>query len=118
MPEIEDAGASLIAVSPETPKTTEDLVLAKELNFPVLSDRGAQVADSYGLVFALAESLRPIYAEFGIDIPASNGDDTFKLPLAATYVIRQDGTIAWAHVSSDYTTRAEPSDILDALNEL
>ena len=91
--------------------------MAQGLNFPVLSDPGAAVASDYGLVFVVPESLRPVYAEFGIDIPASNGEDTFRLPLAATYVIRPNGTIAWAHLSTDYTTRAEPAEILEALED-
>lgn len=111
-------GASLVAVSPQSPTTTAEQVQADELDFPVLSDSGARIADSYGLVFELPQSLRPIYKNFGIDIPGSNGDDTFRLPIAATYVIDTDGTITWAYLSTDYTTRAEPDDILDALDEL
>ncbi len=118
MPEIESYGATLVAISPQTPETSEDLVDAKKLTYPVLSDEGARTAERYGLVFELDESLRPIYKNFGIDIPTSNGDDTFRLPLAATYVIAMDGSVSWSYVSTDYTTRAEPLDILDALAEL
>ena len=92
--------------------------MAKQLTFPVLSDARAQVASQYGLVFELPEYLRPVYAKFGIDIPASNGDDSFRLPLTATYVIARDGTVAWSFVSADYTKRAEPADILRALDAL
>ena len=107
-----------MAISPQTPQTTEDLVDAKKLTYPVLSDVGAATADRYGLVFELDESLRPIYGNFGIDIPSSNGDETFRLPLAATYVIDTNGKVTWSYVSTDYTTRAEPLDILDALADL
>lgn len=112
------AGATLVAVSPQSPQTAAEQVQAEELDFPVVTDAGAMVADRYGLVFELSESLRPIYDNFGIDIPGSNGDDSFRLPLAATYVIDQNGMIKWAFVSTDYTTRAEPGDILDALEDL
>ncbi len=118
MPDIESYGATLVAISPQTPQTTEDLVDAKKLTYPVLSDAGAQTADDYGLVFELDPALVPIYANFGIDIPGSNGDDTYRLPLAATYVIDQGGKVSWSYVSTNYTTRAEPQDILDALAEL
>lgn len=66
----------------------------------------------------LPENLRPVYEQFGIDLPAANGDDSFELPIPATYVIDKDGKIRWAHVSTDYTTRAEPSDVVQALDAL
>jgi peroxiredoxin len=98
-----------------TPESTLDMSAAAKLDFPVLSDVGNKTARAYGLEFVLPAYLRPVYEKFGIDIPTSNGEDTFKLPVPATYVIDQDGIIRWAHVDLDYRTRAEPSDILEAL---
>lgn len=69
-------------------------------------------------MFTLPEYVRPVYAKFGIDLPAANGDDSFELPVTATYVIDKDGVIRWAHVDLDYRTRAEPRDILRALAKL
>jgi hypothetical protein len=40
------------------------------------------------------------------------------LPVSATYIIDQKGTIAWAFVDADYRNRAEPADILQALKAL
>ena len=82
------------------------------------SDVGNVVARSYGLVFALAESLRPLYKGFGIDIPASNGDDTYELPVPATYVIEASGVIRYAYAEADYTLRAEPAEVLEAVKAL
>ena len=64
------------------------------------------------------EELRPLYTQWGIDLPAANGDDSYQLPLPATYVIKQDRTIHACYVNKDYTSRMEPQDILDALNSL
>ena len=77
-----------------------------------------QVAQQFGLVFALSESLRPIYAEFGIDLPKSNGTDTFELPVPATFVIDSSGTIRAAHINADYKQRMEPAEIVKALREM
>lgn len=76
------------------------------------------MARKFGLVTVLPESLRPVFKNFGIDLPAANGEDSFELPIPATYVIDKDGKIRWAHVSIDYTTRAEPSDVVKALDAL
>ncbi|MGD1851609.1 MAG: alkyl hydroperoxide reductase [Cyanophyceae cyanobacterium] len=70
------------------------------------------------MVITLPEELRPIYAGFGIDLPAHNGDDTFELPIPATFVIGKDGAIALAFADADYTQRAEPDAIIAALDKL
>ena len=101
-----------------TAESSQDMQAAASLTFPVLSDLGNEVARAYGLVFTVPESIRPHYEKFGIDLPATNGDDSFELPVPATYVIDSGGTIRWAHVDLDYTKRAEPADVLKALDDL
>ncbi len=118
LPEITAAGATLIAVSPQTPDNSLSTVEKNELTFEVLSDVNNGIARNYGLVFQLPESLRPIYTSFGIDLPAHNGDETFELPIAATYVIATDGTVAHSFVDADYTKRLDPADIVAALQKL
>ena len=115
LPEIESQGARLVAISPETPDHALTTAESHDLGFEVLSDAGNQVARKFGLVFTLAEELRPIYAGFGIDIPAYNGDETFELPMPATYVVSGDGIICYAFVNADYTKRAEPDEVVRAL---
>jgi peroxiredoxin len=115
LPEIEALGAHLVAVAPELPDKSLSTSEVNALAFEVLSDVGNKVAREFGLVFSLAEELRPIYASFGIDIPAYNGDDTFELPMPATYVIDTDGTILHAFVDTDYTKRLEPAEIVEIL---
>jgi peroxiredoxin len=111
LPDFLRHGANLVAVSPETPDHSLSTAEKLGLPFEVLSDAGNRVARRFGLVFAVAESLRPVYSQFGIDIPSYNGDHSFELPLPATYVIDQNGTVAYAFVNTDYKRRAEPSDI-------
>lgn len=115
LPEIETLGAKLIAISPETPDNALTTAEKHNLRFEVLSDVGNKLARDFGLVFALAEELRPIYKSFGIDISAYNGDELYELPIPATYIINSDRTIRYSFVNADYTQRAEPSEILEAL---
>ncbi|WP_031480129.1 peroxiredoxin-like family protein [Maridesulfovibrio frigidus] len=118
LPEIEAAGAKLVAISPETPDNSLSTREKNEIAFDVLYDEGNKVAESYGLVFTLSDDLRPIYDKFGINIPEFNGEDTFKLPVPATYVISTHGIVAYHFVDADYTKRLEPSDIIKALKEI
>ncbi|WUX61310.1 hypothetical protein OG522_20540 [Streptomyces sp. NBC_01431] len=60
--------------------------------------------------------LGALYDTFGFDLRRVNGGHSRTLPLPATYVIDRDCTIRWAFVDTDYTVRAEPADILAALD--
>ena len=118
LPEIHAAGGRLLAISPEMPDYTRDFIKTEGIDFPILTDTGNAVAQRFGLVFNLPEVLRPIYADMGIDLPARNGDESFSLPVPATYVINVQGIVCAAHVDVDYTRRMSPATILDALRVL
>ncbi len=117
LPEIEALGAQLVAVSPQQPDASAATVERSALTFEVLSDAGNAVARQYGLEFELPRELRPIYSNWGVDLEASNGDDSYTLPMAATYVIDTDGTILEAFVDADYTKRMEPENVIAALEK-
>ncbi len=118
LPEIERAGAKLVAISPETPDNSLTTREKNKLAFDILFDQSNKVAKSFGLVFQLPEVLRPVYVKLGIDIPDHNGDDTFELPMPATYIINQEGKILYHFFDADYTRRSEPGEILETLRNL
>jgi peroxiredoxin len=118
LPQIEATGARLVGLSPETPDHAMDTAERNEINIDILSDVGNQIAERMGLVFEISQALRPIYEKFGIDIPAFNGDESFKLPVPATYIIGQDAKILYHYVNADYTQRQEPSEIVSILKSL
>ncbi|MBE0379322.1 peroxiredoxin-like family protein [Pseudoalteromonas prydzensis] len=115
LPDFKALGAQLVAISPQLPDASLSTAEKNALEYNVLSDVGNLVAAQFGLVFTLDERLKPIYAQFGLDIPQANGDDSFQLPLPATYVVNQQGIITYAFATEDYTLRAEPSDVLNSL---
>ena len=79
--EINALGASLIGISPEKPKVSLETNKKFELQFDVLCDVGNKVARDYGLLMTVDETLRPLYDDWGIDVPAANGDDTISSPV-------------------------------------
>jgi len=118
LPEIKATGARLIGMSPESPEHAQDTAAQNNIGIEILSDAGNVVSENMGLVFSLAEELRPIYHGAGLDIPAHNGDDTFLLPVPATYIIGMDGIIKFDFINADYTHRLEPQDIVAILKEM
>lgn len=111
-------GARLVAVSPQIPDESLSLTEKHALAFDVLSDIGSDTAKQYGLAFDLPDDLGAVYDRLGFDLQRVNAGHPRTLPLPATYVIDREGTIRWAFVDSDYTRRAEPADILAALDFL
>ena len=118
LPAIRALGARLIAISPETPDNSMTTAEKHRLEFDVLSDTGNNTARDYGLIFTVYEEMRPLYLKWGLDVPASNGDNSWELPVPATYVLDSNGVVRTAHVDKDYTRRMEPEAIITALRSL
>lgn len=118
LPAIRASDATLLAISPQTPVQTYATAQKFNLGFDVLSDLGNRVAATFGLVLSLPEMLRPIYTNFGFDLPSHNGDESYELPMAATYVLDRNGLIRLAFTDTDYTKRLEPAEIIACLQSL
>ncbi len=116
--QIKQAGASLVAITPELPDASLSTSEKNSLDFKILSDVEANYARTLGLVFTLPEALRPIYANFGIHIEKHNGRKQFDLPLAATFVINAEGIIVSAWVDADYTRRQEPEEVVSIIQSM
>jgi peroxiredoxin len=116
--EIRSLNATLIGISPETPDNSLTTAEKHQLEFDVLSDLGNKTARSYGLIFTVYEEMRPLYLKWELDVPAFNGDNSWELPVPATYLIDKDRVIRAAHVDKDYTKRMEPDLILAELRKL
>ena len=117
LPEIRSAGASLVAISPETPDNSLSTAEKNHLEFEVLSDQGNKVARAYGVAYKIPKVVADQF-KGRLDLAKYNGDDSGELPLGVTYVIDREGIIRYAFVDADYRKRAEPSDVLAALRNL
>jgi peroxiredoxin len=116
--EIAARGASLVAISPQTAPNSRKSQRDNKLGFPILSDPQADVANAFGIRFALPDYLIEVYKAFKNDLPLINNDPSWVLPMPARYVIGTDGVIAYAEVNPDYTQRPDPSELLPALERL
>jgi len=118
LPEMNALGARLVAISPQLPDGSVSTTEANNLTFAVLSDVGNKVAHSFGLVWSLPEELRAALRSNNKALPGINGDDSWELPVPATYVIARNGRVALAAIDVDYRHRLEPDAILTALRAL
>ena len=118
LPQITGLGGRLLAISPQLPDRSLSTAETNALTFDVLSDVGNHAARSFGLVYTLPEELRAALRSNNKALPGINGDDSWELPVPATYVIAPDRNVALAYVDVDYRNRLEPDAILSALGSL
>lgn len=118
LPQISALGARLVAISPQLPDNSLDTVNKNALTFDVLSDVGNDVARRYGLVYSLAEEIRSALRSNNKALPSINGDESWELPVPATYVIARDRRVALAYIEVDYRKRLEPEALLTCLKSL
>jgi peroxiredoxin len=109
--QIERAGAALIAISPQTVKQSFFMHDQYKLRFSLLSDAGNKVARQFGLTYRVPAAQEAIYRRAFVNLPLANGDESWELPIPATYILDRDGTVLYASANEDYTERPEPAEI-------
>jgi peroxiredoxin len=121
-PRVRASGTLLIAISPQLPRQNDFTVQQHSLTFPVLSDAGCHVAESFGVAYTVPDRMRQHLRSIMINIPFVHGDQgevTWRLPLPATFVLKltADGqaTIAFAEAHADHRVRPDPVDVLAAI---
>jgi peroxiredoxin len=115
LPDIKSASASLVAISPQTVQQSFFMVDQHRLRFPLLSDINNQVAQQFGIAHRVPAYQQSVYQRAMVNLPFANGDDSWRLPIPATYIIDRDHTILYASANPDYTERLEPAEILEKL---
>ncbi len=110
--------AQLVAISPQLPKYSKQVVKKHHLGFPILSDFNNTVAERFGLTFTLPERLQAIYTDLGLDLPRFNGTESWQLPIPGRFMTDKKGIIRMVEAHPDYTRRPEPSAIIDYLQSL
>lgn len=118
LPQIQSLGASLVAISPQTPDNSLTTVEKNALSFEVLSDLNGYFAADYGVMFSLTREDRELFFAAGNDLTQVNGHDSWLLPAPAIFIIDEAGVIRHAHVDGDFTRRMEPAAVLAGLEAL
>ena len=113
--QIERAGATLVAISPQTVQQSFFMRDQHRLGFALLSDAGNQVAREFHLTYRVPDYQQAIFRKAFLNLPFLNEEESWELPIPATYVLERDGSVIFASVNEDYTARPEPLAILQVL---
>jgi peroxiredoxin len=119
LPAIRERGAQLVAISPQSQLNSRKSQRENKITFPILADRGNEVAAHFGLRFQFPDYLIELYRDaFKNDLARINDDPSWTLPMPARYVIGKDSVIAYAEVNPDYTRRPDPEELLPVLRAM
>jgi AhpD family alkylhydroperoxidase len=117
LPQLKALGASLVAISPQIAANSRKSLRQNKLSFPVLNDSGNDIAAAFGIRYQMPDYLIDLYKSLKNDLPVFNGDDSWTLPLPGRFVIDTDGTVLYAEVDPDYTSRPETELLLPSLKQ-
>jgi peroxiredoxin len=113
--QVRESGGLIVAIGPQKQAQSDYMCGQYGLRFPVLTDPGCALAEKFGLVYTVPKDLRDYYETTFVNIPFINGDESWRLPLPATYVIGKDRKILFAEGHADFRVRPEPEEVLAAL---
>ena len=116
--EIAASGGLLVAVTAEDKGGALATKRDRKLDFEILCDLDNGLSLAFGLLFRVPLDFRDNYREIGIEFPVIYGNESWFLPVPATYVIGRDGVIKHAYVNPDFRERLEPGEIISVLENL
>ena len=86
-----------------------------KLGFPCSAIRATAWLVSLGLSYRVPDYQQAVYRRVFINLPFANGDESWELPIPATYILDRNGSVLFSSVNADYTERPEPAEILSQL---
>jgi peroxiredoxin len=112
---IRDKGATLLAVTPETPENIIKTTGKTNAMFSILHDDNLKIMKAYDVSFEVPENTLTRYRNTGIDIEEANGKNGKFLPVPAVYIIDKESTITYRFFEPDYKKRPSVKEILSNL---
>ena len=112
---ISQEGGRIVAIMPDRQQFSSELKTKGELPFPILTDMDNGYALSLNLAIWVGDEMQRIMTDRRQDVPAYQGNDSWMLPIPATFVVGQDGRIKARFVDPDYRKRMAIDDLLAAL---
>jgi peroxiredoxin len=119
-------GALFVAISPQTTRQNNFALQQHGLDYPLLSDPGAAIAEKFGIAYTIPPEHRRYFQSILVNIPFNNAglsyhnatEASWRLPLPAVFIIDRNNTIVFAEAHADFRVRPEPTDVFAALNQL
>jgi len=110
-------GAQLVAVMPERQQFAAEFKADAGSRFPVLTD----IDNGYALMLSLAIWIGPdlerLLSSFGRSLPDYQGNESWMLPIPATFVVGTDGRVAARFIDPDFRRRVSVEELIRVLED-
>jgi peroxiredoxin len=116
-PRIEAAGGRVVAIVPDRQHYADQIRDEAEGRFPILVDMDNGYAMSLNLVFWVGEEMRRFMTEAGVRLSEYQGNDSWMVPVPATFVVGTSGVIRERFVDPDYRKRMTVERMLAAFRD-
>jgi len=94
-------GAGIVSIMPEKQSFTK-IVRERGVPFPILSDIDGAYSLELGLCYYVGDELVDLLRARGHGMPAFQGNDSWFLPVPATFVLNAQGKIMARHIDPDF----------------
>jgi peroxiredoxin len=113
--EIVSEGGQIVAIMPDREQFATTFKAEGNVRYPVLTDMDNGYALALNLAIWVGEEMQSILAAGKRQLPIYQGNDSWVIPVPATFVVRRDGTIEDRFIDPDYRRRMAVEDLLKAL---
>ena len=113
-PQIKAAGGEVVAIVPDRQRYADQIREEAEGHFPILVDMDNGYAMSLNLVFWVGDEMRRFMTEAGVNLAEYQGNESWMVPIPATFVVGRDGVIKARFVDPDYRKRMTVETMLTA----
>jgi len=114
---IKGKGATVIAITPESPENISLTVRKTNANYSLIYDKGLKIMNAYKVAYQEDDKALKAYKGYGIDLLEANGNNGANLPVPAVYIINKQGKITYRFFDVNYTKRSSIKEILAHLSE-
>jgi peroxiredoxin len=114
-PRIEALGARMVAIVPESAPFAAEMKFDSNVKFPILSDMDNGYALALNLAIWIDGEMQQYMSEIGSDLAKYQGNESWVLPIPATFVVGPDGRIKARFVDPDYRNRMAVEELIESL---
>jgi peroxiredoxin len=108
-------GSQVVAIMPDRQQFAAEFKSELKAPFPILTDLDNGYALCLNLAICVGEDMERFISAAGWDVPQFQGNNSWILPIPATFVVGKDGRVKARFVDPDYRKRMSIEDLLAAL---